>query len=69
LPKNQRNKLLEVSGIGIQMGVTIYLGAHLGMWLDEKYPSERRWFTMLFTLVAVALSLYNILKQVEKLDD
>lgn len=51
------------------MGVTIFLGAYFGKWLDAKYPHEKKWFTILFTLMAVAISLYNILKQVNQLND
>jgi ATP synthase protein I len=51
------------------MGVTIFLGAYFGKWLDAKYPRDKKWFTIIFTLLAVAISLYNILKQVNQLND
>ncbi len=65
----QPNHFLRLTGIGLQMGVTIFLGAYFGKWLDVKYPKDKKWFTIIFTLLAVAISLYNVLKQVNKLND
>tara|TARA_B100000768_G_C11284881_1_gene381713 strand:+ start:1748 stop:1909 length:162 start_codon:yes stop_codon:yes gene_type:complete len=50
------------------MGVTIYLGAYLGKWLDEKYPSDKNWYTIICTLSAVILALWQLLRQVNKLN-
>jgi F0F1-type ATP synthase assembly protein I len=68
-PKRNFSKFARLSGIGIQMGATIFLGAYLGKYLDERFPSNKKWFTIGCTLLAVALSLYNILRQVNKLND
>jgi len=51
------------------MGITIYLGAYLGRWLDEKYPNDKNWYTIGCTLSAVALALWQLLKQVNKLNE
>lgn len=67
-PKSQLNTALQFSGVGAQMGVTIYFGAKFGKWLDEQYPSDKNWFTIGFTLFAVAVSLYNLIQQVNKLN-
>lgn len=58
--------IARFSGMGIQMGATIYLGAWAGKWLDEKYPMEKNWFTIGLTLFAVGVSLYNVLQQVNR---
>jgi F0F1-type ATP synthase assembly protein I len=63
------SRLAKLSGIGAQMGVTIFLGAWFGRYLDEKYPSNKKWFTIGFTLLAVAIALYNVLRQVNKLNE
>lgn len=68
MPK-KRNRYLELMGIAAQMGVTIFLGAYLGKWLDSKYPSDKQWYTILCTLSAVAIALYMVLKQVNKLNE
>lgn len=62
------SKLAQLSGIGLQMGATIFLGAYLGKYLDGKYPMEKKWFTIGLTLLAVAISLYNVLKQVNRIN-
>lgn len=69
--ENRKNfsKFARLSGIGIQMGATIFLGAYLGKYLDERFPSNKKWFTICCTLLAVAISLYNVLRQVNKLNN
>jgi len=57
------------TGIAAQMGVTIYLGAYFGKWLDIRYPSDKKWFTMIFTLLGVGISLYVVLKQLNKFNN
>jgi uncharacterized membrane protein YfcA len=64
----KRNQYLELMGIAAQMGVTIFLGAYFGRWLDEQYPSDKKWFTMIMTILAVVVSLYLVIKQVNKLN-
>ena len=67
-PKRPLNTALQLSGAGIQMGVTIWLGAQLGKWLDAKYPADKNWFTIGITLFAVGISLYHLIQQVNKLN-
>jgi F0F1-type ATP synthase assembly protein I len=68
-PKRNFSKFARLSGIGIQMGATIFLGAYLGKFLDQKYPSDKKWFTIGLTLFSVVISLYNVLRQVNKMND
>ena len=64
--KKPRNNIVILSGIGLQMGVTIFLGAYFGKWLDAKYPSDKKWFTMTCVILSVALSLYSLVQQLNK---
>ena len=64
----EKNKFIVLTGVAIQMGVTIFLGAYFGKMLDEKYPSDKKWFTMSLTILAVFFSLYNILNQLKKIN-
>ena len=57
-----------LSGIGIQMGVIIYLFAKTGNWLDTNYASEGKKYTILLTLIGVAISLFLVLKQTNRLN-
>jgi uncharacterized membrane protein YfcA len=66
--KKPRNNIVVLSGIGLQMGVTIFLGAYFGKWLDAKYPSDKKWFTMGCILLAVVLSLYSVVQQLNKIN-
>lgn len=65
-PKNRPNTILKYSGIGFQMGVTIYLGNLLGIWLDEKYPNDGEVYSKIVTLAAVFLSMAQIIIQATK---
>jgi len=59
---------LSLTGIAVQMGVIIYLGARLGQWLDMKYQNEKNTFTIILTLFAVAISMYLVIQQTKKLN-
>ncbi|MDB4074875.1 AtpZ/AtpI family protein [Crocinitomicaceae bacterium] len=62
------SRYIRLSGIGAQMAATIFLGAIFGRYLDDACPSDKKWFTIGITLFAVAISLYNVLRQVNKLN-
>ena len=64
-PKKQLNKYIRLTGIGIQMGVTIYAGAYFGKWLDAKYSGEHQTYTIIFTLLALVASFYSLIKQIK----
>ena len=68
-PKKPLNKYIRLTGIGLQMGITIYLAAYLGKWLDNKYPNENNLNTIIFTLLGVVLSFYSLLKQIKNLEN
>ena len=65
----QSNQFLRLTGIAAQMGITIFLGAYFGKWLDGKYPSDKNWYTIGFTLLSVAIALFNVLRQVNKINN
>ncbi|MCR1023234.1 AtpZ/AtpI family protein [Cellulophaga baltica] len=69
-PRKKINKGLEtatkLSGIGIQMGLTIYLGNLLGSWLDEKYATN--YLEISITLVAIFVSMYSMIRQANNLN-
>ena len=58
---------MQLSGAGIQMGLTIYLGFLLGKWLDTTF--ETNFLKETVTLLAIFLSMYSLIKQVNKLHD
>lgn len=62
--KSSISRVARLSGMGMQMAGTIFIFALLGKWLDEKYPSNKKWFTIGLVLFATVLSMYNILRQV-----
>lgn len=66
--KKQLKQIAALTGIAIQMGVTIYLFVLLGKWLDSKYNGASKTFLIISTLTGVAVSLYTVLKQIKKLN-
>jgi len=66
-PGKQLKNLALLSGIAIQMGVTIYLSVILGRWLDAKFNSGDKLFIIISTLLGVAISLYMVIKQVNRI--
>jgi len=67
-PKKRLNKYIALTGIGLQMGVTIYLAANLGKWLDAKY-TENNTYTIILTLLGIVLSFYSLLKQLKNIEN
>ena len=65
--KKPLNKAIQLSGAGLQMGLTIYLGFLLGEWLDTKF--ETTFLTETTTLVAIFLAMYSLIKQANKIND
>jgi hypothetical protein len=68
-PKKSLNKYIRLTGIGLQMGLTIYLASYLGKWLDVKYPNEHNYYTIGLTLTGVALSFYSLLAQIKNINN
>ena len=68
MPNNEVKRWAILSGIGIQMGAIIYLFVKIGNWLDFNYNSEGKMYTVLFTLFGVAVSLFLVLKQTNRLN-
>ena len=66
-PKNQLKQIGILSGIGIQMGVIIYLFVLLGKWLDTNYNEGDKLYVIVFTLLGVAVSLYVVVKQLNSI--
>lgn len=62
------NKWMQLISIPAQMGIIIFLFAKIGMYVDEKYPNKNNIWFLLFTLLGVALSLYNVIRQVNKIN-
>lgn len=67
-PKKRLNKYIVLTGIGLQMGITIYLAARLGKWLDATY-TDNNTYTIIFTLLGIGLSFYSLLRQLKNLED
>ncbi|RCS28474.1 hypothetical protein DUT90_00340 [Polaribacter sp. WD7] len=65
--KKPLNKALQLSGAGLQMGVTIYLGFLLGEWLDKLF--ETTFLTQTVTLISVFLAIYYLIKQANRIND
>jgi len=66
--KKQRNKWIALISIPAQMGVVIFLFSWFGSWLDGHYGNIKNPNQILFTLIGVFLSLYNVIRQVNQLN-
>jgi membrane protein DedA with SNARE-associated domain len=65
--KSPLKNIAILSGIGIEMGVIIYLAAQGGIWLDEHYQTEKRIFTAVATIIGVAIAIYVVLLQLKRI--
>lgn len=62
------NQYIRFSGIAFQMGIVIAAGIYLGVWLDEKYTNTYSLFTVICSLLSVFISLFLVIRQVQKID-
>ena len=53
---------MKYSGMAIQMGIIILIGAFIGKKLDAYFQTERPYLTSLFALIAIFAALYLSLK-------
>lgn len=70
LPKKKKphNKLLALTTISFQMGITIYLGAYVGDYIEYKYASGAGHVKNTSVLLSVLISIYMLIKQTKKLN-
>ena len=68
-PKKKRphNKLLVLTAASFQMGVTIYLGAYLGDYLESTYLRAGTHIKTICVVLSVFISIYMLIKQTKKL--
>lgn len=66
-PVKSLKNIAVLSGIAVQMGVTIYLFVLLGKWLDTKLNNGDKLFIIIMTLAGVGISLYAVIKQVNRI--
>ncbi len=68
MAKNKKKRSLRswaiFSGLGLQIGATVYLGNRLGRWLDTKF--EKTFLENTLTILAVFLAMYAVVVQVNK---
>ncbi|MFN8273769.1 MAG: AtpZ/AtpI family protein [Flavobacteriaceae bacterium] len=67
-PPRKPNKWLALINIPIQMGIIVFLFSYLGNWLDEKYPNPHTVYVKILTLVGVAISFYNLNRQLKDIN-
>ncbi|WP_350286799.1 AtpZ/AtpI family protein [uncultured Croceitalea sp.] len=65
--KNNFKNAAMLSGIAFEMGAIIYLSVKGGNWLDEHYQTEKRFFTVIATLLGVAISIWVVLQQLKRI--
>ncbi|MGB2128500.1 MAG: AtpZ/AtpI family protein [Flavicella sp.] len=68
LPIKPLHKFLRLSGVGVQMGVTIYIASYFGKKLDIYFGFEKL-CTLLAILLAFLASVYSLMQQLKKIQD
>lgn len=65
---NQLRRYAQLSGIGFQMGATIFVCSWIGKKLDAHFQTQKDWFTIGFILFGVAASIYVLIKQLNRIN-
>jgi F0F1-type ATP synthase assembly protein I len=61
-PSKPLNAYAKYSALGVQMAVIIGGGCYGGFKLDEHYKNTTPVFTIILSLVSIALAMYIVLK-------
>lgn len=64
--KNNTNSILRYSGMGLQMGAIMLLGAWGGIQIDKYFGIENNIFTATLTILAVIIAVYLTIKDLIK---
>ncbi|GGK36916.1 MULTISPECIES: AtpZ/AtpI family protein [Flavobacteriaceae] len=67
--KKQLNKYLQLTGVAIQMGITIYLGVYFGKWLDSYFETNSKIYTIILTLLSLVAAIWSVLAQLKNIND
>jgi hypothetical protein len=63
---NKSNSMLRYSGMGLQMGAIMLLGAFGGMQIDKHFGIKNNIFTATLTVLAVFIAVYLTIKDLIK---
>ena len=66
--KKDSAKWIVLMNIPFQMGIIIFAFTYVGMRLDERYGMTNSIFTICLSLFSVFIALYNVIRQVKKLN-
>ncbi|MGC6438161.1 MAG: AtpZ/AtpI family protein [Flavobacteriaceae bacterium] len=66
-PDKPLKHLAALSGLGIQMGVVVFVFVRLGKWLDTYCNHSKKIFVAIGAILGVAIGLYVVLNQIKKL--
>lgn len=67
--KKRPNKYLALMGVGLQMGISIYLAAYVGKKIDAHYQFEKKYATFLLIIIAFIGSIVSLLAQLKRIND
>ncbi len=56
------------TGYGLQLGLTLYLSARLGRWLDDTYASGDNTYTLISVMAGLFLSIYVLIRQLNRIN-
>jgi len=67
--KSRLQQIAAYSSLGMQTVLIIGGGAWLGGLLDEKYQTEKSWFTLGFVLVFIVISMMYTNKKLNRMNN
>ena len=68
-PKKPLSPFVRLSGVGLQMGITIYLAAYFGKKIDAHYSFEKNYVTLTLVIFGFLASLWSLLIQLKKINE
>ena len=67
--KKPLNTFVRLTGVGLQMGITIYIAAYFGKKIDAHYGFEKNYITLILILFGFIASMVSLMAQLKKIND
>jgi membrane protein DedA with SNARE-associated domain len=67
--KKPLDRFIRLTGVGLQMGITIYLAAYFGKKIDAHYGFEKNYVTLVFILIGFIGALVSLMVQLKRIND
>ncbi|NLJ08003.1 MAG: AtpZ/AtpI family protein [Sphingobacteriales bacterium] len=65
-PDFKHPSFIKYSALGFQIVATVLAGVLTGQWLDRQFPNKYSLFTIILSLIMIAIALFQVYRSLLK---